>query len=128
MTRRPARSTLFPHTPLSRPDAPDSGGGGQPAAPRPGAAGAPRFGPARGLPKDREADLSRHYGIEYSTATSDSLLPAAEPEPTGPAPSGAEATVSEPAVPEPTEAAPTASEATESAPDAAVGQDRKSVV
>jgi hypothetical protein len=89
--------------------------------------GAPRFGPARELSRDQEAELYGHYGIEYSTATSDSLLPAAEPEPTG-----AEATVSESAVPEPTGAAPTVSEAAEaaptgappagSAPDAAVDQ------
>lgn len=92
-----------------------------------GADGAPRFGPARELSRDQEAELYRHYGIEYSTATSDSLLPAAEPEPTGAepgaaAPTGAEATVSEAtvsesAVPEPTGAAPTVSEAT-----AAVGR------
>ena len=103
-------------------DATDSGGRVQVTVTRADADGAPRFGPARELSQDQEAELYRHYGIEYSTATSDSLLPAAEPEPTGPAPTGAETTVSEPAAPEPTEAAPTVSEATESAPDAAVGQ------
>ena len=44
--------------------------------------GAPRFGPTRELSQDQEAALYRHYGIEYSTSTSDSLLPAAEAEPT----------------------------------------------
>jgi hypothetical protein len=102
-----------------------------------GADGAPRFGPARELSRDQEAELYRHYGIEYSTATSDSLLPAAEPEPTGAepgaaAPTGAEATVSEAAVsesavpepttPEATEAAPTGVPPAASAPDAAVGR------
>jgi hypothetical protein len=94
--------------------------------------GAPRFGPTRQLSQDQEAALYRHYGIEYSTATSDSLLPAAEPEPTGAEPgtaepTGAEATVSEPGTAEPTvseatEAAPTGAPPAGPAPDAAVGQ------
>ncbi len=74
--------------------------------------GAPRFGPARELSQEQEAELYRHYGIEYSTSTSDSLLPAAEAEPTG-----AESSVSEPTAPEPTQTAPV-----ETAPDAAAGQ------
>ena len=82
-----------------------------------GADGAPRFGPARELSRDQEAELYRHYGIEYSTATSDSLLPAAEPEPTGAEPTGAAPTVSEA-----TEAAPTGVPPAASAPDAAVGR------
>src|SRR3712207_4765962 len=45
---------------------------------------APRFGPSRELSQDQEATLYRHYGIDFSTATSESLLPAeAEAEPTG---------------------------------------------
>jgi hypothetical protein len=76
-----------------------------------GADGAPRFGPARELSRDQEAELYRHYGIEYSTATSDSLLPAAEPEPTG----------AEPTVSEANAAAPTGVPPAASAPDAAVG-------
>ena len=43
---------------------------------------APRFGSARELSHEQEAELYRHYGIEYSTDTSDSLLPAPEAEPT----------------------------------------------
>ena len=38
--------------------------------------GAPRFGPTEELSRDQEAALYRHYGIEYSTAASDSILPA----------------------------------------------------
>jgi hypothetical protein len=38
--------------------------------------GAPRFSPTDELSRDQEAALYRHYGIEYSTATSDSILPA----------------------------------------------------
>src|SRR3712207_661842 len=61
-------------------DATDSSGRVQVTVTRADADGAPRFGPARELSQDQEAELYRHYGIEYSTATSDSLLPAAEPE------------------------------------------------
>ncbi|SDL97681.1 hypothetical protein SAMN05660642_01209 [Geodermatophilus siccatus] len=108
-------------------DATDSGGRVQVTVTRADADRAPRFGPARELSQDQEAELYRHYGIEYSTATSDSLLPAAEPEPTGAAPTGAaptgaDAGVSEPAAPEPTEAAPIEPPPTGSAPTAAVGQ------
>ncbi|MGY1760637.1 hypothetical protein ACI79G_16625 [Geodermatophilus sp. SYSU D00779] len=102
-------------------DATDSGGRVQVTVTRADADGAPRFGPARELSQDQESELYRHYGIEYSTATSDSLLPAAEPEPTEAAPT-AEAGVSEPAVPEPTESAPTESAPVEATPDTAVGQ------
>ncbi len=79
--------------------------------------GAPRFGPARELSQEQEAELYRHYGIEYSTSTSDSLLPAAEAEPTG-----AESSVSEPTAPEPTAPEPTQTAPVETAPDAAAGQ------
>lgn len=81
--------------------------------------GAPRFGPTRELSLDQEAELYRHYGIEYSTATSDSLLPAAgaEPDAAEPTESAPEPTESAPDAAEPTEAEPTGS-----APDAASGQ------
>ncbi|ADB73801.1 hypothetical protein [Geodermatophilus obscurus] len=81
--------------------------------------GAPRFGPARELSQEQEAELYRHYGIEYSTSTSDSLLPAAEAEPTG---AESTSTVSEPTAPEPTAPQPTAPEPTQTAPDEAAGQ------
>ncbi|TFV63005.1 hypothetical protein E4P41_05675, partial [Geodermatophilus sp. DF01-2] len=84
-------------------DATDSGGRVQVTVTRADVDGAPRFGPSRELSRDQEGALYRHYGIEYSTATSDSLLPVAEAEPTG----------SEPTGDEPTETAPT-----ETAPDA----------
>jgi hypothetical protein len=87
-----------------------------------GADGAPRFGPARELSRDQEAELYRHYGIEYSTATSDSLLPAAEPEPTGAEPGAAAPTGAAPTVSEATAAAPTGVPPAASAPDAAVGR------
>ncbi|SNS28329.1 hypothetical protein SAMN06893096_10353 [Geodermatophilus pulveris] len=47
---------------------------------------APRLGAARELSQDQEAELYRHYGIEYSTAASDSLLPAAGAGPAAPSP------------------------------------------
>jgi hypothetical protein len=81
--------------------------------------GAPRFGPARELSQEQEAELYRHYGIEYSTSTSDSLLPAAEAEPTG---AESTSTVSDPTAPEPTTPEPTQTAPVETAPDAAAGQ------
>jgi hypothetical protein len=81
--------------------------------------GAPRFGPARELSQEQEAELYRHYGIEYSTSTSDSLLPAAEAEPTG---AESTSTVSDPTTPEPTTPEPTETAPVETAPDAAAGQ------
>jgi hypothetical protein len=81
--------------------------------------GAPRFGPARELSQEQEAELYRHYGIEYSTSTSDSLLPAAEAEPTG---AESTSTVSDPTAPEPATPEPTRTAPVETAPDAAAGQ------
>src|SRR3712207_2873394 len=75
--------------------------------------GAPRFGPARELSQDQEAALYRHYGIQYSTTTSDSLLPT-EAEPTEGTPDAAaptERTEVQPTEPEPTAAAPAEAEA-----------------
>lgn len=108
-------------------DATGSGNRVQVAVTRADADGAPRFGPARELSRDQEAELYRHYGIEYSTTTSDSLLPVAEPEPTGAGPTGADSTAPEPAeaaptVPEPTQAAPAVPEPTRTAPTGSVGQ------
>src|SRR3712207_1249916 len=60
--------------------------------------GAPRFEPTPELSRAQEAALYRHYGIEYSTDTWETLLPAeadqtdaepAEAEPTGSAPQAA---------------------------------------
>jgi hypothetical protein len=79
--------------------------------------GAPRFGPTRELSLDQEAALYRHYGIEFSTATSDSLLPAPGAEP-----AGSEPTEAEPTEAEPTRSAPIESEPTGSAPDETAGQ------
>jgi hypothetical protein len=88
-------------------DATGSGDRVQVTVTRVDADGAPRFGPARELSQDQEAELYRHYRIDYSTATSDSLLPAeAEAEPAG----------VEPAATAPTETAPTGTTATEPAP------------
>jgi PRC-barrel domain protein len=42
--------------------------------------GAPRYGESRELTTDQEAALYRHYSIEASTETSDSLLPAPDAE------------------------------------------------
>ncbi|PWW21220.1 PRC-barrel domain protein [Geodermatophilus normandii] len=42
--------------------------------------GAPRYGESRELTTDQEAALYRHYGIETSTETSESLLPAPDAE------------------------------------------------
>ncbi|SHN64061.1 hypothetical protein SAMN05660350_01207 [Geodermatophilus obscurus] len=99
--------------------------------------GAPRFGSARELSQEQEAELYRHYGIEYSTDTSDSLLPAteAEPtragsavsegtdaEPTAPEPTAPEPTAPAPTAPAPTAPAPATSEPTEAAPAATVEQ------
>src|SRR3712207_9063953 len=92
-------------------DATGSGDRVQVTVTRADAEGAPRFGPTRELSQDQESALYRHYGIEYSTATSDSLLPAAEEVPT------AEPVPTEP---EPTAVTPTGTEPTRSAPDAAV--------
>jgi hypothetical protein len=83
-------------------DATGSGGRVQVTVARADVDGAPRFGPTRELSQAQEAALYRHYGIEYSSATSDTLLPAAEAEPTT--------------------AEPTTAEPTEAAPDAAVEQ------
>jgi hypothetical protein len=107
-------------------DATGSGNRVQVTVTRADADGAPRFGPARELSQDQEAELYRHYGIEYSTTTSDSLLPA-----TGSGPAGAEATAPEPAetapaAPEPTRTAPTEAPPTGSAPDVAVGPPARS--
>src|SRR3712207_1372994 len=98
-------------------DATGSGDRVQVTVTRDQADGAPRFGPARELSQDQEAALYRHYGIEFSTATSDSLLPA-EAGPTGDGstgagPPGAGSTAPEPTEPEPTEREPAASEPTE---------------
>ena len=65
-------------------DATESGGRVHVTVTRAYADGAPRFGPTHELSRDQEAALYRHYGIEYSTATSESVLPAdahpADPE------------------------------------------------
>src|SRR3712207_9565905 len=47
-------------------DGTESDGRVQVTVTRADAEGAPRFGPARELSRDQEADLYRHYGIEYS--------------------------------------------------------------
>ncbi|MGY1680830.1 hypothetical protein [Geodermatophilus sp. SYSU D01176] len=101
-------------------DATGSGDRVQVAVTRADAEGAPRFGPTRELSQDQEAALYRHYGIEYSTATSDSLLPAADAESTTAQPTGPEPTEPQPTEPQPT--APSGPEPTGPAPDAAVGQ------
>jgi hypothetical protein len=78
---------------------------------------APRFGPARELSQDQEAELYRHYRIDYSTATSDSLLPAeAEAEPAGVEPAGVEPAKTAPTGTAPTGTAPTGTAPTGSAP------------
>ncbi|WP_100499563.1 hypothetical protein [Geodermatophilus chilensis] len=92
-------------------DATGSGGRVQVTVTRDQADGAPRFGPAHELSQDQEAELYRHYGIEYSTATSDSLLPAPDAEPI-------ESTASEPTESAPTEVGSPVSQPTGSAPDA----------
>ncbi|SDY69513.1 hypothetical protein SAMN05660209_03476 [Geodermatophilus africanus] len=123
-------------------DATGSGDRVQVAVTRDQAESAPRFGPSRELSQDQEATLYRHYGIDFSTATSDSLLPAeAEPthagsteagsteagstgsEPTGaePGPTGPEPTAREPMAPEPARAAP---DAAAGRPVASGGADR----
>lgn len=71
--------------------------------------GAPRFGPSRELSRDQEAELYRHYGIQYSSAASDSLLPVTEPEPAPAAAGGAVPASPEPAAPAPTSPHPAAS-------------------
>jgi hypothetical protein len=94
---------------------------------------APRFGPARELSQDQEAELYRHYRIDYSTATSDSLLPAeaaAEPAgvepaataPTETAPTETARTGTTPTGPAPTGSAPARTGSPGSAPDATAGQ------
>src|SRR5918998_5589014 len=109
----------------------DATGGGdrvQVAVTRDQAESAPRFGPSRKLSQDQEATLYRHYGIDFSTATSDSLLPAeAEPTHAGSTHAGsteAGSTGSEPtgAEPGPTGPEPTAPEPARAAPDAAAGR------
>ncbi|MEX5718069.1 PRC-barrel domain-containing protein, partial [Geodermatophilus maliterrae] len=45
---------------------------------------APRFGESRELTTDQEAELYLHYGIQYSTETSESVLPVDEHEPVTP--------------------------------------------
>jgi hypothetical protein len=104
-------------------DATGSGNRVQVAVTRDQAESAPRFGPSRELSQDQEATLYRHYGIDYSTATSDSLLPA-EAEPTEAGSTEAGSTGSEPtgAAPSPTAPEPTAPEPTRAAPDAAAGR------
>ena len=82
-------------------DAHSSGGRVHVTVTRAYADGAPRFGPTNELSRDQEAALYRHYGIEYSAATSESLLPADA---------------------RPTEARPTDAEDTGAPPDAAVRQ------
>ncbi len=57
-------------------EAQESGGRVQVTVTRAHVDGAPRFDPAHELSRAQEAALYRHYGIEYSTDTSDSLLPA----------------------------------------------------
>jgi hypothetical protein len=94
-------------------DATEDGDRVQVTVTRADADSAPRFGSARELSQDQEAALYRHYGIEYSTTTSDSLLPT-EAEPTGSAPD-----VAAPAEPEPTDVQPTEVEPTAAAPTAA---------
>ncbi len=47
--------------------------------------GAPRYGESRELTTDQEEALYRHYGIEATTAESETLLPAEGAEPTAPA-------------------------------------------
>jgi hypothetical protein len=93
-------------------DATGSGNRVQVAVTQDQAESAPRFGPSRELSQDQEATLYRHYGIDFSTATSDSLLPA-EAGPTGTGstasgPTGAGSTAPEPTAPEPSRAAPDA--------------------
>ena len=73
-------------------DATESGDRVQVRVTRADVDGAPRFGPTRELSQEQEATLYQHYGIEYSTTTSDSLLPAAEAEPTEAAPTEAAST------------------------------------
>jgi hypothetical protein len=107
-------------------DATEDGDRVQVTVTRADADSAPRFGPARELSQDQEAALYRHYGIEYSTTTSDSLLPT-EAEPTEAAPDVAAPTEPEPTEVrptrvEPTAAAPTGAAADATAVDAAVGQ------
>jgi len=117
-------------------DATENGGRVQVTVTRDDADSAPRFGPARELSQDQEAVLYRHYGIEYSTTTSDSLLPTeAEPTESAPdvaAPDMAAPDMAAPTEPEPTEVQPTEVEPTAVAPteaaadataaDATVGQ------
>jgi hypothetical protein len=107
-------------------DATGSGNRVQVAVTQDQAESAPRFGPSRELSQDQEATLYRHYGIDFSTATSDSLLPA-EAGPTGTGstesgPTGAGSTAPEPPAPEPTAPEPTAAGPTRAAPDAAAGR------
>ncbi|SDN41230.1 hypothetical protein [Geodermatophilus sp. DSM 45219] len=86
-------------------DATGSGDRVQVTVTRADADGAPRFGSSRELTQDQEAELYRHYGIEYSKATSDSLLPAAEPAvaaPTEPEPAAAGSPVAVTTEPAPT--------------------------
>ncbi len=98
----------------------ESGGRVQVTVTRAAADGAPRFGPARELSQSQEATLYRHYGIEYSTTTSDSLLPAVESESAEAAPTESSATQS-PATESPaTESGPTRTTPAEAAPAAAV--------
>ncbi|WNV76535.1 hypothetical protein [Geodermatophilus sp. DSM 44513] len=63
------------------------------------AEGAPRFGAARELSQDQEAELYRHYRIEYSTVASDSLLPAAGTGIPAPAPATPTPATDAPAAP-----------------------------
>ncbi|MGY1703723.1 hypothetical protein ACI79C_04050 [Geodermatophilus sp. SYSU D00697] len=63
-------------------DATGSGDRVQVSVPRADVDAAPRFGPSRELSQEQEAELYRHYGIEYSRAGSESVLPT-EAEPAG---------------------------------------------
>src|ERR671916_2447919 len=96
-------------------DATGSGNRVQVAVTRDQSESAPRFGPSRELSQDQEATLYRHYGIDFSTATSDSLLPA-EAEPTHAGSTEAGSTEAGSTAPEPTEPEPTEPEPTSAAP------------
>ncbi|MGY1689521.1 hypothetical protein [Geodermatophilus sp. SYSU D01105] len=99
-------------------DATGSGNRVQVAVIRADVDAAPRFGPSRELSQEQEAELYRHYGIEYSRAGSESLLP------TEAEPAGADSTQGEPTQGEPmqTEAGPTQGATTGAAPGADGGR------
>lgn len=62
-------------------DAAERGGQVQVSISRIDVPGAPSVGSARHLSQDEEAAIYRHYGIDYSRAASETLLPAGEAEP-----------------------------------------------